>query len=258
MRRVLAAVCAVVLLASCRLDVTVDLTIDVDGTGEIVVTAVADADVVEQAPGLADDLRFDDARSAGWAVDGPTETDDEGLTVTLRHPVTSADDATRLLASLGPPFTGMALSRTVAGEEVTTSLAGQLVLADGFADFADTQLVEAVGGTPFADRLADADASPAASMSVTLRADLPGDVDATTGERRDGSLEWAAPLDGSSADLDTRAVQRPGSDGWEGSLATIALVVLVAWIAVAAAFITFVVVARRRRVQRRRASRSGL
>ena len=41
----------------------------------------------QQAPGLAADLRFDDAVAAGWVVEGPTATADGGLTVTLRHPV---------------------------------------------------------------------------------------------------------------------------------------------------------------------------
>ena len=61
-------------LAGVALDVVVDLTLDEDGTGELTVTATADADVVEQVPGLAEDLRFDDAVAAGWTVDGPTAT----------------------------------------------------------------------------------------------------------------------------------------------------------------------------------------
>jgi hypothetical protein len=100
--RSLACAAAVLLLASCRLDTTVELTIDSDGTGELVVTSVADSDVVSQAPGLAESLQFTDAVAAGWLVEGPTATEDGGLTVTLRHPVTSAEEAANLLASLGP------------------------------------------------------------------------------------------------------------------------------------------------------------
>ena len=54
---------------------------DRDGAGTITVTATADAELVAQAPGLADDLHFDDLVAAGWAVDGPTPTDDGGLEV---------------------------------------------------------------------------------------------------------------------------------------------------------------------------------
>ena len=59
MRRAL-IVLFVMLLAGCRVDTTVDITMGQDGSGHITVTAIADAGVVEQAPGLKDDLRFDD------------------------------------------------------------------------------------------------------------------------------------------------------------------------------------------------------
>ena len=86
-----------------------------------------------------------------------------GWRVTLRHPVTSAEEATNLLASLGPPFDGMRLERTpsVDGEETTFALSGQLTLPAGFDSFADSDLLAAVGGTPYADDLAAAGATPA-------------------------------------------------------------------------------------------------
>jgi hypothetical protein len=252
LRRVLAlAVCAVA-LAGCRVDVDVLLEIGADGTGELVVTASADADVVQQAPGLAADLRFGDARAAGWRVEGPTATDDGGLTVTLNHPVTSADEATNLLASVGPPFQDVQLKRTTVGDETTWTLSGQLALADGFASFADSDLAAAVGGTPFADRLSGV--TPEESMSISFGADLPGAVEETTGDERNGRLEWTAPLDGSSTDLATRTVQRPSSgSAWAGPLSVLALVLLVAWIAGAGLFIVHVTTTRRRRRDRRAA-----
>ncbi len=66
-----------------------------------------------EAPGLAEDLRFDDAVAAGWTVEGPTATADGGLGVVLAHPVTSAAEATNLLASLGPPFSELADVATI-------------------------------------------------------------------------------------------------------------------------------------------------
>jgi hypothetical protein len=244
--RRLVALLAVLVLAGCRVDVAVDLTLGADGTGELAVTATADAEVVERAPGLAGDLRFDDAEAAGWIVTGPDPTDEGGLTVTLRHPVTSAEEATNLLASLGPPFVDPRLARTADGDEVAWTLDGTLTLPAGFDSFADSELLAAVGGTPFADDLAGT--APADSMSVVLRADLPGEVEQTTGDRRDGALEWDAPLDGSTVDLDTRTVQRPASGGaWAGPLSVLALVLLMGWLIAAGLFTAFVVRARRRR-----------
>ena len=244
-RRFAFVTCALV-LAGCRVDVAVDLVIGADGTGDLTVTATADAEVVEQAPGLAEDLRLDDATAAGWTVEGPTATDDGGLSVTLRHPVESAAEATNLLASLGPPFNDVRLERTTVGDETTVTLSGQLNLARGFDSFADSDLLAAAGGTPFADELAST--TPAESMSVVLRADLPGEVEETTGERLDGRLQWDAPLDGSSVDVATSTVQRPASGGsWARPVSVLALVALLGWLVVAGAFMVSVARVRRRR-----------
>jgi hypothetical protein len=250
--RVLAVVVCALVLVGCRVDVTVDLEVGADGTGELVVTATADAEVVEQAPGLAEDLRFDDATAAGWTVDGPTPTEDGGLAVTLRHPVESVAEATNLLASLGPPFSEVRLERTTVEDETTVTLSGGLTLASGFDSFADSELLATAGGSPYADELGGR--TPAESMSVVFRADLPGEVEETTGERRDGALEWEAPLDGTSVDLATRTVQRPASGGsWARPVSVAALVLLLAWIAAVVAFAVSVVRVRRRRQARRTA-----
>src|SRR5262249_16716884 len=99
MRRAL-IVLSVIVLAACRVDTTVDITMGQDGSGKITVTAVADAGVVSQAPGLADDLRFDDAEKAGWTVTAPTPTSDGGLKVELTHPFANPEEATALLQSI--------------------------------------------------------------------------------------------------------------------------------------------------------------
>ncbi len=214
-------------------------------------TATADADVVEQAPGIVEDLRLDDATAAGWSVDEPTPTEDGGLSVTLRHPVESAAEATNLLASLGPPFSDVRVERTTVGDETTVTLSGRLNLARGFESFADSDLLAAAGGTPFADELDGV--TPAESMSVLLRADLPGEVEETTGQRSEGRLEWDAPLDGSSVELATSTVQRPASGGsWARPVSVLALVLLLGWLVVVGAFIVSVIRVRRRRRRRAR------
>lgn len=245
----------VLALSACRLDATVELVLGADGTGTLTVTAVADAELVAQAPGVAEDLRLDDAVAAGWAVEGPTATDEGGLQVVLTHPVTSAQEATNLLASLGPPFTGMQVAREVSedGRTATTTLTGRLELAGGWDAFADGELLAALGGTPFADELAASGATPADSVTVTLRASLPGEVDErSTGRTVDGAREWEAPLDGSVAEVQLQAVQRPGGGGWSSLLSTVLLVLLVVWVVAATAVIVSVVRARARRAQRRR------
>jgi hypothetical protein len=164
----------------------------------------------------------------------------------LRHGVASAAEATNLLASLGPPFRNVSLERTTLEDETTVSLSGQLILTDGFDSFADSDLLATAGRSPYADDLSGL--SPAETMSVAFRADLPGATEETTGERSDGALEWEAPLDGSALDLATRTVQRPASGGsWARPVSVAALVLLLAWVAAVGAFVVSVARVRRRR-----------
>jgi hypothetical protein len=251
---------AVVALAACHVDVAVELVIGPDGTGSITVNAVADAAVVRQAPGLAADLRFEDAKAAGWTVDGPTATPGGGLRVELTHDVTSAAEATNLLASLGPPFVGMKLERVVSqgGDTATTTLSGQLALTGGFAAFADSDLLAAVGGAPYARQLAASGATPPTGLSTTLRARLPGKVEDTNGRDDKGTRVWAAPRDGTAQVVQLRTHQSPGGGGFASVLATSLLVLLIVWLVAATAFVVSVVRARARRAKRRRRALSRL
>ena len=259
--RLLAGLLGAVLLTACQLDATVELVIEPDGTGVLTVTATADADIVRRAPGLAADLRFDDAIAAGWTVDGPTATADGGLRVELAHPVASATEATNLLMSIGPPFAGFTLGREVStdGTTATTTLMGELVLTGGFDAFADAELLATVGATPYAADLRAAGATPAETITVVLRATFPGEVDdRSNGTVVDGARQWEAPLDGDTSAVQLQTVQRPGGGSFDSVLANVLLIVLVAWIAAAGAFIVSVIRARARRAQRRRRALSRL
>jgi hypothetical protein len=283
----LAVVLGALALSSCRFDLTVEVAIGPDGTGTVTVVATVDAEVVEAVPDLAQALVFTDAEAAGWSVDGPVATAEGGLTVTLRHPVSSPEELANVLNSIGPPFSDMAAGRTVAEDQVGNAVDGTLVLTDGFASFADADLLAAVGGVPFAEELAASGVTPADAMSVTFRLSLPGEIVSTTGTESNAPLggagapstdgtdgtstdgtatdgtaasvdpagevvEWVAPLDGSSVSVATRTVQRPAEpDTWAAPLATAALVAFVVWVVLAVAFITYVIRARRRRARRR-------
>jgi hypothetical protein len=252
-RRLLAVLTCLGVLAACRVDAVVDVVVEPDGTGTITITAEADAELVGKVPGLADDLRFEDAVDVGWVVTGPTATPSGGLTVTLAHDFTGPEEATNLLASIGSPIVSPRLVRTTEGDETRTVLTGTLGATGGFEQFADADLVAAIGGQPFADDIAASGATPSASLGIDLRVTFPGRVTETTGDDARGiaagdTIEWAVPLDGSTTELQTVAVQRPTAAAWwPRALATAALVLLVAWTVFVVAFLAFVIVARRRR-----------
>lgn len=254
-RLALAVVCVLVLTA-CRLDVVVSVEMDPDGTGVVRVEAVADEELVAQAPDLVDDLRLDDAVENGWEVEGPTPRDDGGLELVLTHPFASAAELANVLTSIGPPLTQMAAARTEGADgQVVNGINGVMVLPDGYASFADEALVTAVGGMPFAEEIAASGVPIEDAFSFTYRVALPGDLEsAETGtDVGDDVIEWVAPLDGSTVDLYIATVQRPADEGssWAGPVATVSFVALVVWLAAAGIFIAVVAVARRSKRRRR-------
>ncbi|MEQ1700922.1 MAG: Hsp20/alpha crystallin family protein, partial [Ilumatobacteraceae bacterium] len=177
MRRLLALLVAALALTACKIDATVAVVVEPDGSGTIALTIVADADVVTQAPGLAEDLRFDDAVAAGWVLDGPTATEAGGLTVTLTHSFATVEEATVLLQSVngsGGPLHDAALARLVEGDTVTTSLTGNIRVEGGMDAFADPDVLAAIGGSPYADDIAATGQRPADVVTFTMTADLPG------------------------------------------------------------------------------------
>ena len=260
MRRVLVFLVAALVLSACRIDSTVTLKVQPDGSGVITLAVVADAAVVKAAPGLAADLRLDDAAAAGWTVDGPKPTDGGGLQVTLTHPFTTVQEATALLQSIngsGGPLHDVTLGHSVTAADITTTLTGKIRVDGGLDAFADPDVLSAIGGTPYANAIASADLKPTDVVTFTFVADLPGDITANAGSGPAGTTptnprSWSVPIDGTAADLATTAViaQGSGSSGWS-TLATVALVALVAWCVAAAGFILFVATARRARAHRR-------
>jgi len=246
---------SLIVLSACRLDVSVLVEMEPDGTGVVTVVATADDELVQQVPDLVDDLRLDDAIENGWAVDGPTDVEGGGLTITLTHDFHSAEELANVMASIGAPLTQMAAARTEVEGQTTNAINGELVLSNGFETFADADLVQAVGGLPFGEEIAASGLSPDEAMSFTLQVELPGElISAETGTEIDGGvIEWQAPLDGTSVNLYTATVQRPAGEAtnWAGPLSTVALVALIVWVVAAAAFIVFVIVARRAKRHRR-------
>lgn len=239
------------LLTACQVDVAVDVTVEPDGTGSMVVTATADADLVEQVPTIADDLVLDDIVEAGWVIDGPTATPDGGLTVAFTHQFSGAAEATNLLKSLGPPFSDPQLGRGGAGDVTTNTLTGNFGLPEGFAAFADSDLISAVGDVPFAAEFEASGATPENSMSAVIRATLPGEIvgaETNAVELDDGRLEWVIPLNGDITEVSGRTEQAPSAGGsWARPLSIAALIALIAWVVFMTLFIGFVTFARWRR-----------
>jgi hypothetical protein len=248
-RRLVAVIFLVALCAGCHVDVGVDVAMTKDGSGTITVTVTADKDVVAKAPGLAADLRLTDVAAAGWSIDGPAPTPDGGLQVVLHQSFDTPAQANAILSGLnGPsgPLMGLTLARARTDDATSFSVNGTLQVTGGLDAFSDADLLAIVGASPYANQLAAASVAPTDAVSMSFSAGLPGDVKSTTAP--DGKrLSWVVPMDGSATDVATATELKDPKNIWAAPLSKAALIALVVWIVISIGFITYVVIARRRR-----------
>ena len=151
--RIAASIAAVLVLSSCRVDSDITLAVKPNGTGTISVVITADKGIVAKAPGLKADIRTDDLVAAGWKVQGPTDTKDGGLTITLTHDFLGPAEATTLLGQINGtrgPLHEMVMTRTGKDTNSTYTLAGRLEINGGLNAFADDATLNLLGSAPYA------------------------------------------------------------------------------------------------------------
>jgi hypothetical protein len=173
----------------------------------VTVTATADADLVTKQPGALADLRLDDIKAAGWAVDVPTKQADGSLRLTLSKPFTDPGGADRALAELnGPsgPLRDLHVGRDARFAQITSTVNGQLELDGGLAAFADADLVAALGGATPLQSVVTAPLDQA--LGVTFTVALPGTATSADGQvsADEHQVQWTAPLDGRSVTVTAR------------------------------------------------------
>jgi len=253
-RRLLPLVGALLLvLTGCRVDVYLDITADDTGAGTITVTVDIDAEAVTVVPGLAEDLRLDDLLASGWTVEGPTQVNSGGLRVVLRYEFESPTEANLAMAQInGPngPLLNPTLKRTVDGRTVNTTLDATLQLVGGVEAFSDSALSDAIGATPWRSTAEKLGVVLEDSFSVTLSANLPGDIRKSTGTVADGGVVWNSPTDGSAQTvvLGTAETKVDGSV-WK-TISRVIGWILGVWLILMGALIILVLLARRRRPPR--------
>lgn len=139
-RRLLAPLALVVLLAACSVDATVTVHMDADGSGTVSVRVVLDRGAVtaaEVAGGkLETRIRLDDLRAAGWRVSPWRRTGSGGATITVSKPFDRPEQVGPIVRELNGadgPLRGFAASRDAS--TFTTSWA-----ARGAVDLREVQV----------------------------------------------------------------------------------------------------------------------
>ena len=106
MWRASAVIGIVVLLAGCRVDTRLDISVRDDGSGTLRDTITLDADAVQQLGGatsLAQTVPLDDLRAAGWTISPWTRASRGSETISLSHPFVDQRDLVRRVVDLAGP-----------------------------------------------------------------------------------------------------------------------------------------------------------
>jgi hypothetical protein len=254
--RLLGVLVTVALLAGCHLDVAVRVDVEADGSGTVRVTVTADADLLSKAPGAVADLRLDDARAAGWKVDGPVKTADGGARVVLTKPFSTPEEATEVLGEInGPrgPLRGLTITQTREFAKVTTEVRGESKLDGGVTAFADDALVKLSGQVPLAQQVAESGVPVEQAVSVTLIVTGPGSVTTANGTTAEGrSVTWTPSLaPGRSTPLQVTFVRKDRAATRARAIERWTTWGLVAWGAIFASTVLAVVLVAGRRRRRR-------
>ena len=99
------ALVGLVLLAGCKVDARVDITLRADGSGTVAVKVTLDAEAVQKLTtggSLASAVPLDDLRGAGWRVSA-WKRSPAGATITLTHDFVGRAELARRLADLTGP-----------------------------------------------------------------------------------------------------------------------------------------------------------
>lgn len=231
--RTAAFVAMALAVASCQATAAVDLQIQPNGQGTLSLVVTADQDMVAAAPGLAESLSLSDAQAAGWQV-SPVAPDGQGrLQVRLWHDFDTPDEANLLLGQLSGaegPFRGLKITRDRDGGRSTWTLNGDLVLDNGLSSLADAGLIQLAQAAPFQQDLAASGLTLDQVFLVTFRVTMPGTIDSTTGVQDVSTVQWTAPLDGSTAEVTTQSTHESRLGAVAGPLAPALLWLAGGWL----------------------------
>ena len=188
--------------------------------------------------------------AAGWKVEGPTDTKDGGLTITLTHDFMGPAEATTLLGQISGtrgPLHEMVITRTGKDTNSTYTLAGRLEINGGLEAFADDATLNLLGGAPYAADVQAAGLDLGDAVGITFNAVLPGTVNNTTGQATEGAITWRVPMDGTPTSLATSVTNVDIASSISRFAKVLVLGLLYLWLIASVILILMVMRARNRR-----------
>ena len=169
-----------VLASACRVDSVVEVAVADDGAGTVTVGITADADAAFRVPELVQGPLLDDARDAGWTVEGPLSLADGGVQLRATKRFESASQLPQVLEEIaggGVIFSDVLLEQTREFGEVSYSFSATINPSPPLEAFSDPALAAVFDdhafGRPTGELIAEA-GRPEDSLGLEFALILPG------------------------------------------------------------------------------------
>lgn len=190
------AAAALVLLVCSACQVTIAVGVDAKQNGSGIVRAGVglDDDALHQIPDLAQQLRVDDLKKAGWAVVGPRKESDNRTWVRATKPFANTTAEAKAITELnGPngPFKNFRLTTKHSFLRTKTSFSGTVDRV-GAKNLADPKLQQQLGGSGVDPKVLEQQLDTLINRTVRTEVvvHLPGKVSSNAPTAVSGGVVW--------------------------------------------------------------------
>ncbi|MCH7789723.1 MAG: HAD hydrolase-like protein [Acidobacteria bacterium] len=197
-RAVLGAVAVALLVTSCRVDTTIDVVADEDGSGSVTVTVELDEEALEAVGDPANTIKSADLTQAGWTVEEPVIGD--GATIVASKDFANPVQFTAIMTEIsgsGGPLSEFTMERKTPFARTTWEMTGRIDLSNGLEAFGDEALADIVGspiGWTTEDLEAELGVPAAEAFGFELRVTLDGSIGGNGSKTEDGAMSWTPRL----------------------------------------------------------------
>ena len=189
-----AAALALVVCSACQVTIAVGVDAQQNGSGAVRAGVGLDDDALHQIPDLAQQLRVDDLKKAGWTVVGPRKESDKRTWVRASKPFANPAAAARAMNELNGangPFKKFRLTSKHSFLRTKTSFTGTVDRV-GAQGLADSKLQQQLGGSGVDPKVLEQQLNQLIDRSVRTEvvAHLPGAISSNAPTEISGGVVW--------------------------------------------------------------------
>jgi len=188
------AALALLLCSACQVTIAVGVDAKQNGSGVVRAGVGLDDDALHQIPDLAQQLRVDDLKKAGWTIVGPRKESDNRTWVRATKPFANPSGAQKAITELNGasgPFKNFKLTSKHSFLRSKTSFTGT-VDRIGAKNLADSKLQEQLGGSGVDPKVLEQQINQIIDRSLRTEVvvHLPGTISSNAPTEISGGVVW--------------------------------------------------------------------